>query len=195
MNQLKAPSRYTPEDLLTLPDGHHYELIDDQLVERNMGAEASLVAANLIALLGAHVHPQKLGHVFASDCGYQIFPDQPNRVRYADGSFIARGRFPNERVPRGHVRIPPDLAMEVVSPNDLAEEVEGKVEDYLRAGIRLLWVLYPNTQTVYVFRRDGSVSRLTRASELSGEDVIPGFVCRVEDLFPSTPSEPSTPPS
>ena len=182
MNQIIDLPQYTPEDLLTIPESQRFELINGQLVERNMGAESSRVGTKLIWLLGNHVEPQKLGHIFSSECGYQIFPES-NRVRFADGSFIARGRLPNEKPPKGHVRIPPDLAFEVVSPNDLAEEVEAKVEEYLHAGIRLIWVIFPSTQSVYVYRAGGSVSRFTKSQEVSGEDVIPGFVFRVEDLF------------
>ncbi len=182
MNQLLAPRQYTPDDLLLIPEGYRFELIDGLLVERYMGAESSLIGGKLFRLVGNHVAPQKLGHMFTAECGYQIFPD-PNRVRYADGSFIARGRLPNEKPPRGHVRIPPDMAFEVVSPNDLAEGVEAKIEEYLQAGVRLLWVVYPVSQTVYIYRAGGGISRLTKSQELTGEDVIPGFVCRVEDLF------------
>jgi Uma2 family endonuclease len=182
MIQVVTPRQYTADDLLVIPEAHRFELIDGALVERDMGAESSLIGGQLFRLVGNYVAPQKLGHMFTSECGYQIFPD-PNRVRYADGSFIARGRLPGEKPPKGHVCIPPDMAFEVVSPNDLAEAVEAKVVEYLQAGVRLLWVVYPASQTVYVYRAGGSVSRLTRGQELTGEDVIPGFVCRVEDLF------------
>ena len=127
------PRQYSPEDLLTMPDGHRFELIDGQLVERNLGAESSLVAANTISLLRVYSRSQKRGRVFATDCGYQIFPDRPKQVRYPDGSFIDSGRLPDNKVPPGHIRIAPNLAAEVVSPNDTAEKVEAKRLDFLRA--------------------------------------------------------------
>jgi Uma2 family endonuclease len=162
---------------------HCYELIDGKLVERHMGAESSLIAAAVIFLLNQYVRAHQLGKVFATDCGYQIFPDDPNKVRFPDGSFIPRGRLPDDKPPRGHIRIPPDLAIEVVSPNDTAEEVETKRLAFLRAGTRLLWILYPESRTVHVYRQAGNPSSLTEADELSGEDVVPGFVCRVAELF------------
>jgi Uma2 family endonuclease len=174
-------TRHTPEDLLALPDG--YELIDGRLVEKHNGMQASVVAANTTTLLRTHVKERGLGHVFDSEAGYQIFPEQPNRVRKPDGSFIARGRLPDDRPVPGHARIPPDLALEVVSPNDLAEEVNAKVMAFLGAGVRLLWVIYPATKTIHVFRRGGGAAYLTAADELSGEDVVPGFACRVEEVF------------
>lgn len=183
MNQLAAPRQYTADDLLLIPDGFRFELIDGQLVERKMGAKSAAVNARLLNRLGSRVDADQLGVVFSSEVGYQIFPDRPNRVRFADGSFIARGRLPEGHLPDGHLRIVPDMMLEGVSPNDLAYEVEEKIDEYLQVGLPLLWVIYPDTRTVYVYRQNGSVRRLKGADELTGEDVIPGFSCRVEDLF------------
>jgi Uma2 family endonuclease len=121
--------------------------------------------------------------VFQSDCGYQIFKPNRDRVRYADGSFIRTGRLPNNEPPAGHCRIAPDLVIEAVSPNDTAPEVEQKVEEWLDAGVRLVWVIFPETQRIYVHRDDRTVSRLGTADELSGEKVLPGFKCRVATIF------------
>ena len=88
---------------------------------------------------------------------------------------------------QGHVLIYPDLAVEVVSPNDLAYETQEKVEEYLRAEVPLIWVIYPQDHVVLVYRKDGSTARLCDGDELSGEDVVPGFSCRVHDLFPDVP--------
>lgn len=176
-------AEHTPEELLEREDGHRYELIDGRLIERHMGAESSEVAATVIHRVREHARARKLGKVFATDCGYQIFPDEPRRVRYPDMSFVAHGRFPDDRTPAGHVTIPPDLAAEVVSPNDTAEEVEAKRIQFLKAGTRLLWVIYPQSRTVHVYRLDGSCAVLAEGDTLSGEDVLPEFSCRVAELF------------
>jgi Uma2 family endonuclease len=173
----------TPEQLLEMEDGHRFELIDGKLVERHLGARSSKAAWNLQFLLGQYVVPRDLGDVFGADCGYQIFQEEPKRVRYPDGSFIARGRLPEDRPPGGHVRIPPDLAIEAVSPTDTAEEIETKRIAFLRAGVRLLWVIYPENRTLHVCRPGGGSSALTEGDELNGEDVLPGFVCKVADIF------------
>jgi Uma2 family endonuclease len=173
----------TPEQLLEREDGHRFELIDGKLVERKMGAWSSQVALNIMGLLREYVHPKKLGKLFGTDCGYQIFADKPNQVRYPDGSFIAKGRLPEDKTPGGYVRIAPDLAVEAVSPNDTAEEVEAKRIAFLRAGVRLLWVIYPESRTVHVYRKGGGAAALEEGDELTGEDVLPGFVCKVADLF------------
>src|SRR6187455_1947376 len=101
-----AGTRYTPEDLLAQENG--YELIDGQLVEKTTGMEASAVAVAMLTLLANHVKAHGLGRVFDAECGYQIFPEEPNRVRKPDGSFVPRGLLPGERPVRGHCRIPPD---------------------------------------------------------------------------------------
>jgi Uma2 family endonuclease len=173
-----------PEDLLEREDGIRYELIDGRLVERHMGARSSEVAANIIQVIGRYVVERKLGKVFAPDCGYQIFASDPNWVRFPDVTFIARGHLPQDKAPEGHVRVPPDLAVEVVSPNDTAEEVEAKRVAFLRAGTRLFWVVYPDSRTVHVYRQGKHSSlALAEGDELSGEDVLPGFLCRVAAFF------------
>lgn len=173
---------YTPEDLLR-GDQRGFELIDGRLKEKSKGMEAGVVGACLLCLLRTHVAANSLGHVFNSECGYQIFSKHSTRVRKPSGSFVAHGKLPGEKPLRGHSKVPPDLAFEVVSPSDFAEEINERVVVYLGAGVRLLWVLYPATQTIQVFRPGGGAAHLTAADELSGEDVVPGFACRVGDLF------------
>jgi Uma2 family endonuclease len=180
--------RYTPDDLLAMPDGVRYELVDGELVERDMSGLSSEVARKLSGRAGMFSDERSLGHTFGSDCGYQCFPFDPRRVRRPDASFVRAGRISTEEYESGHITVAPDLAVEVVSPNDLAHELIEKVDEYLRAGVRLVWVIDPQSRTVAVHRPDGSDSRLREQDELSGEDVLPGFRCPVRDLFPSRPA-------
>ena len=99
------------------------------------------------------------------------------------------GRFENNAIPQGHITIPPDLAVEVVSPNDLYCELERKVDEYLRAGVRMIWVLNPDFRTVRIFK--DSIERSTQIGpndELAGDDVLPDFRCRVAELFGQAPA-------
>ena len=107
-------------------------------------------------------------------------------------AFIRRGRLPGEEPPTGHVHLAPDLAVELTSPNDQYDVVEVKVERYLRAGVRLVWVVSPQNHTVRVHRLNGSSASLRENDELDGEDVLPGFRCPVRDLFPRPPAPPVT---
>jgi Uma2 family endonuclease len=189
MAAVLAEKEYTPEDLLTMSDGPRYELVKGRLVEKPMSAKAGLIAGAVISLLGPFARGRRQGFVFTSDCGYQCFATDPTRVVFPDASFIHRGRLPNDVPPDGHVQIAPDMALEVVSPSNGAEDLMQKILEYLHAGVRLVWVVYPNCRTVLVYRPDNSVSLLKPDNELDGEDVIPGFACRVAELFEEIPAE------
>jgi len=184
MIQSRTTERYTPEDLLNMPEASRYELVDGQLVEREMSTWSSYVAGNVHWILKGYCQSRKLAWVFPADASYQCFPAAPQKVRRPDVSVIRLGRMSAEQVRSdGHNPIVPDLAVEVVSPNDLAYEVEGKVQEFLGAGCRLVWVVYPNVRTVDVHRAHGQGTSLRDTDDLDGEDVLPGFRCRVAELF------------
>jgi Uma2 family endonuclease len=149
-----------------------------------LGAESSWIGGQIYSLLNLYCREHASGWVWPADNGYQCFPHERGRIRRPDVSFIRAGRLPGDVLPKGFVRIPPDLAVEVVSPNDTAYELEEKLEDYQQAGVRLVWVIHPESRTVTIYRADGTVSRLREAEELTGEDVIPGFRCLVGSLLP-----------
>jgi Uma2 family endonuclease len=194
MSTIAEPRTYTPDDLLRMPDGDRYELIDGKLVEINVSVLSSLVAAQLLHRLTAFCEPNNLAWIFGADCGCQCFPGYPRKVRKPDGLLVLRDRLSTAQLDEGFLRIPPDLAIEVVSPNDLAYEVEVKVQEYLEAAVHLVWVVYPTTRTVHIHRSDGSTALIRSGGELTGEDVLPGFVCRVDDLFPALPATTPAPP-
>lgn len=177
------PRTYTPEDLLTMPDGKHYELVDGELVETRMSLEAQWVTQKVARRIDEVAESTGIGEVFP-EASNQCFPDAPERVCRPNVSFIRKGRLPPEQFQYGHCRIPPDLAVEVVSPGDLSVDVEHKVAEYLSAGVRLVWAFNPNARNVRVFSQDGRVRQLAENAELTGDDVVPGFHVRVGDLFP-----------
>lgn len=174
----------TPEDLLAMPDGKAYELVNGKLVERKMGAESSRIVQIINARVEIHADNNRLGLSWGADCSYRIFGKDAATVRRPDGSFIAKGRLPNDLPPQGHIEIFPDLVIEVVSPHDLAAEVDNKVEEYLQAGVRLIWVVYPESKHVLVYRAGSTVQRLGIEEELSGEDVLPEFRLAISKIFP-----------
>ncbi len=172
---------FTPDDLLTMPGGDQFELVDGHLVERGMGSWASAVEIKLVILIHHAITPKGLGNVFGSGASYQCFSG--NKVRKPDASFILAGRLPDGRIPVGHIKVVPDLAVEVVSPTDLQYEVDRKVAEYLEAGVQLVWVINPDTRVVLIYRLDGSISGVREGGELDGEGAVPGFRCSVSDLF------------
>jgi Uma2 family endonuclease len=181
---IATEARYTPEDLLAMPDGKSYELVDGRLVERNMGSESSRVGGRLYSRLDRFCEDHNLGIVWPADNGFQCFPHNPNLVRKPDVSFVRRGRLPGDVVPKGWVEIPPDLAVEVVSPKDRVYDLDEKLADYREVRVPLVWVINPEMRTATVYQIDHPIRLLFEDDELSGEDVIPGFRCPIQEILP-----------
>jgi len=186
---------HTPDELLCMPDGKGYELVRGTLIKTDMGAESVWVGGMLFWYLVQFVKEHDSGWVFHSEAGYRCFPHEPKMIRKPDISFIKTGRFPGDVVPKGWITIVPDLAVEVVSPRDRASELDEKLADYRAAGIPLTWVVYPESRSVMVHRRDGSMARLLEAESLSGEDILPGFSCPLREFLPAEPTETPQPPT
>ena len=189
--------QYTPEDLLTMPDGDRYELVNGQLVEQEMSFWACYVSGRLHHRMTSFTDAQQSGWVSPEGgLTFQCFPHDPGMVRKADVSFLKRERWSWEQARQpGHVRLAPDVAVEVMSPNDLAYEVNAKVKDWLSAGVTLVWVIDPEAHMIAVHRANGQGTILREADELDGEDVLPGFRCPLRELFLPPPGVEGTPRS
>jgi Uma2 family endonuclease len=153
---------------------------------------SSLVECLVSSVLMVHCRTVGAGLVWAGSLGYRCFPDAPDKIRKPDVSFVRQERFRTEYLREGFLTIVPDLAVEVLSPNDLAYEVDQKIEEYVDAGVPLIWVINPETRIVEIHRKDGTVTKLHEGAELADEDVLPGFRCRVADLFPPAGSDGSS---
>jgi Uma2 family endonuclease len=175
---------YTPADLLAMPDSNNVELVHGNLVEKPVSVLSSIVEIRLSRRLDAHCDAHKVGVVMSSTNGIKCFPDEPRKVRKPDISFVKRERFSLEHLHEGFLSIAPDLAVEVVSSHDEVAELNEKIEEYLAAGIPLVWVIDPENQIIHIHRKDGSVTKLRKTDELVGEDIIPGFTCKLAELFP-----------
>jgi Uma2 family endonuclease len=179
-----AQRRLTADEFMAMRDARGYELIDGHLVERKlMGAYADHIAARITSALIVFNNQQPVGWVFGSETTFQCF-GSPDTLRRADVSFIRHGRLPGEKPPEGNIRIAPDLAVEVVSPTNTADEVEDKVLDYISAGVELVWVVYPHARTVHVRRKNGPPDVLDETQKLDGDSVLPGFSCAIKNLLP-----------
>lgn len=128
-----------------------------------------------------HAEDHDLGAVFAAETGFVLAQD-PYTVRAPDVAFVAKDRL-SQGMTGKYFPAAPDLAVEVVSPNDTATQVQDKVQDWLRHGVRLVWVVEPKTRTVTIFRPDGSANVLQSTDTLSGEDVLVGFEFGLGRLF------------
>ena len=175
---------FTSKELECLPsNGKRLELVKGKVYEMApAGGRHGSAAMNIGTILHLHVRMNDLGHVFAAETGFILRRD-PDTVRAPDVAFISSARMRAEEIPDGFIEIVPDLVVEVVSPGDTRREVEEKVGDWLTAGVRLAWLIYPATRTATVHRNPNGVSNLVGDDFLDGEDVVPGFSCRVGDLF------------
>jgi Uma2 family endonuclease len=173
--------------------GQRVELVRGKPVEmtptsdlHESGHESDLhgKVANLIALyMTAHVMEHDLGEVRAAETGFYLGRD-PDVVRAADAAFIGKDRARDIDDPDRFTPFPPDLAVEVVSFDDLAGETQAKISDYLAAGVRLMWIIYPQQKQVAVYRPDGTGETLGVGDTLTGGDVLPGFALPLAKLFP-----------
>jgi Uma2 family endonuclease len=176
--------RHTPEELLSISDRLMPELIDGELVEREpLGQRLDALVANLVVIVARFADEHQLGVMNGGQGSYQVFPDDPDKVRIPDFSFTRRERLLDGRVEEGHGKVAPDLVGEMLTPSDRAIDVLAKTNDFLNAGVRLIWIIDPNLYNIHVLRsnRTGVIHR--SGDVLDGGDVLPGFRCPLADLF------------
>ena len=173
----------TAEELLRLNlPNKRTELVRGMLIIREpAGYQHGDIAARLLVAIGSHVEAHQLGRAFAAETGFTL-ERNPDTVRAPDVAFISNARLP-EPPPRGFAEMAPDLAVEVLSPDDYAPEVLEKVADWLKAGARLVWIIDPIRAKARVYRADGSESLLGLNDSLDGEDVLPEFTYAVSRLL------------
>ena len=177
----------TADELLRMPDdGNRRELVSGELREMTpAGHEHGRYTMRFSVPLGQHVDDNNLGVVYAAETGFQLSTN-PDTVRAPDVAFVSRERAASVSAGPGYFPGAPDLAVEVVSPGDTYAEVESKVEDWLRAGCRLVVVVNPRNQTLKTCRALTDIAVLTVDDTLDAGDVVPGFRLPVRKVFPSS---------
>jgi Uma2 family endonuclease len=172
------------ESQLALDPEKHYEIVNGQPEEKEMaGAKHGGVGMRLGAEVWFHVRAHKLGCVYGPDTTFLIGGND----RLPGVAFVSATRIPAEGEPEGKWEIAPDLAVEVISPNDLYGRVEGKLWDYFAAGVRQVWLVSTARQTVTLYRSPTDSTVFTGDQELVSEDLLPGFRCRLGDIFSARP--------
>lgn len=186
-----AATLLTVEDLFSVPDdGYRYELVKGEIRKMAPGNyKHGKISLSLGAALHIYVEAHDLGDVLGAETGFTL-QRNPDTVRAPDISFVSKKRIPPEDQSERYGEGPPDLAVEVVSPGNDAREIQEKVRDYLKAGVRLIWIIYPRDRQVEVYDQDGNVITLKEGDELEGEEVIPGFRYPVAWLFRRKPISP-----
>src|SRR3954466_177571 len=133
-------------------DDQRYELVRGELhMMAPAGFDHGAVIINLSTLLATHVKRRRLGVVVGAETGFILSRD-PDTVRAADIAFVRAARIPKSGRPKAFWVGGPDLAVDVLSPDDRPREVKRKVQDYLAAGAALVWVVNPKNRTVTVHR-------------------------------------------
>src|SRR5215218_1989425 len=145
--------RSTASELFGMPDdGFRYELVKGELRKMSpSGWEHGLIVVNVTVLVGRHVKVNNLGACSGAETGFKI-ASNPDTVRAPDLAFVSRERIPEGDAPKNFLAVAPDLVVEVLSPGDTYTEVEEKVEEWLAAGVRAVWVLNPKRRGVSVYR-------------------------------------------
>jgi Uma2 family endonuclease len=164
------------------PEGVRYELDEGELLPMTFpNLRHNRIAKKVLLLLEEYVAAHPVGEVMLTDTGYVLGRD-PDTLRGPDVSFV-RSERASQLDPERDIPGAPDLAVEIVSPNDSAQDLNKKVRQYLNAGCQVVWVVYPVTREVEVFEAGGGMRRLTEEDSLEAPDLLPGFRHPVRGLL------------
>jgi Uma2 family endonuclease len=174
----------TAEEFAALPlDGLRAELIQGEMVTMPAAfTDHGETASRLNIIVGHYVLAHRLGKTFAAETGFLIARN-PDTVRAPDFAFIQASRVTPQASTASWGQVIPDLVAEVVSSSDRAGEIDQKVRMWLEAGVRLVWVLYPQAHTIFAYTPDAPVRLLRDGDTLDGGAVLPGFTTNVADIF------------
>jgi Uma2 family endonuclease len=180
-----ATKLLTAEEFAALPDppdGSRQELVKGVVVTMPPPkGRHGIVCSKIDRLIGNYAEAKNLGWTTSNDTG-AILERDPDTVRGPDVGFWSIARQPD--VPDDYFEIPPDLAVEVLSPDDRRNRVREKIREYIAAGVPLVWLVDPETRTVTVYTGRLRGTELDESDQLDGGEVVPGFSCKVGDLFP-----------
>jgi Uma2 family endonuclease len=173
----------TADDLWKIvANGSRYELSRGELVPMTpVGIPHSVIVVRLAKLLSTYVDEKRLG-VVGTEGGFKLHRN-PDTLRAPDIAFISRKRLESEGIPKAFAEFPPDLAVEVLSPDDTASEMARKVDEYLSGGVPLIWVVDPSLWQVTVYRSLQDIKIHSAHEELDGGEILPGFRVKVADIF------------
>jgi Uma2 family endonuclease len=177
------PGSATKQDVVDIEgrESRLFELVDGTLVEKTMGWYESLLAGLIVTALNNFLKEKPLGKALTSDGTLEILP---NMVRIPDACFIGWERFAKRGVPREPIPpLVPDLAVEVLSKSNTADEMQRKLRDYFEAGVRLVWYVDPESRLARLYTSVDDVTVVAPNEHLDGGDVLPGFRLQLAALF------------
>lgn len=147
------------------------------------GGKHGQIAGNIFGFLWNYVREHKLGYVTAAETGYILKknPGGKDTVRGLDVGYVSKERA-SKGLPEKHIPFAPDLAVEVLSPGNDAMDIQNKVLELLEVGTKIVWIVYPDSETVMQFKPDDE--KMFKSSDtLSGGDALPGFELPVREIF------------
>ncbi len=179
-----ATKLMTAEEFLMMPhNGFRYDLVNGEPLKMSpAGGEHGLRIGRLSGALAHYVYENDLGEVFGAETGFKLFSN-PDTVRAPDIAFVSKERIPEGDFSEKFWELAPDLAVEVVSPSESYDEVSEKIDDYLEAGVKAVWIVRSRKKTVSVYRAGQPTKTLTVNDKLDGEDVVTGFMYPIVKLF------------
>lgn len=163
---------------MAFDDDLDYEIVDGVKEIKMAGAKHGEICAQLTGELFGYLKANKIGKLYSSNTTFQIGANE----RMPDIAFVSATRIPEEGAPSSKWEIPPDLAIEVISPNDVWEKVNEKVREYFAAGVQQVWLISQLQQQVLIYDSPTKIGIVTTEEELTSE-LLPGFRCRVAELF------------
>jgi Uma2 family endonuclease len=168
-------------EALEAADKRLYELIDGVLVEKTMGMKESIIAAICCQHICNYLDTNDRGIAFTADGPIRI---RPGRIRIPDAGFVSWQRLGADELPDDPILdVIPELAAEVISKSNTPKEMTRKLKDYFEAGVRLVWFIYPKTQSALAFTSPTAKKEISLDQSLEGGKVLPGFSLPLKALF------------
>lgn len=174
----------TEKDVIRLLDGddkHICELIDGILVEKAMGWRETVIAVQCGRHIGNYLDEHDRGIVFGTDGPVRL---RRGRIRFPDTGFVSWDRITDDDyLEHPILDAVPNLTIEVISKGNTRREMELKLRDYFRAGVQLVWYIYPKTQSAVAYTSPTSKNEISIDGALDGGKVLPGFSLPLKKLF------------
>lgn len=193
--QNQTQQEWTAEEFFNSPYSRGFELVKGRIVPKERlvnpdmpaGALHGYITNRLNKILSVFVDDNNLGAMFAAETGETGFKLSEKGMRGLDAAFVSNEKLAQFGVPEGFFPAAPDLAVEVISPNNSVDEIQEKIEEYLSAGTRLIWIVYPKQKMIQAYRSSNVINILRETDVLDGEDVLPGFRLPLVELFGNVP--------
>jgi Uma2 family endonuclease len=185
MSAITQKKLLTAEEFFQLPgpsDGSQQELVRGEIVTMPPpGGLHGVTCSKTDRRLGAFIDSGPGGTLVCNDTGF-ITERNPDSVRGPDLSYWTKERL--QEIPVGYIEMPPDMLVEVLSPSNTSKKIRAKLQEYFKRGVRLVWVIAPEDRTITIYRNADEGRLLHETATVTGEDVLPGFTCKVSELLP-----------